>query len=299
MTSSRAGAPRQVAAPPGSRESTPYSRFIPREELPAFANWMPGALADGAAAAPSSNPARPGAASAHPRQPNQPSVPARPGEAAPTAADLHAARQAGYQDGYRDGLVALESFKHSAAQQMSAQFAPLLHSFDAQLGALDGRIAATVAQVATELARQVVRSELQTRPQLVAQVAQEAVQAVLLSARHIVVQVNPADFELIQRGAADALAAHGARLVGQQHVERGGCLVETDAGTIDARIEARWHDAVQALGTAVAWSAAAPAPAASAASAVTADPSDPTTQPHTPGPAVPALDPDPDAAAAA
>ena len=263
MTSSRAGAPRQVPPPPGSRAGTPYSRFIPREELQGFANWMPGALSGGAAAV-----AAGGA-------PNRAFNSARPAEAAPTPADVHAARQAGYQDGYRDGLVALESFKHSVSLQMSGQFAPLLQSFDAQLGALEQRIAAAVARVASELARQVVRSELQARPQLVAQVAQEAVQAVLLSARQIVVQVNPADLDLIGDGAADALAARGARLVGQQHVERGGCLIETDAGSVDARIEARWHDAVQALGTDVVWSAAAPDPA----------------------PVAPALDTDPAAAA--
>ncbi len=249
MTSSRTSVARQVAPPPNSREGSPYSRFIPREELPAFASWMPGALhADGAGATPARRASDKDMAAAAWQPKAEPVL---------TAAAVHAARQAGYQDGYRDGLVALESFKQSAAAQMSAQmsgqFAPLLHSFEAQLGALEHRIAASVAQVASQLARQVVRSELQTRPELVAQVAQEAVQAVLLSARQVVVQVHPADLLLITGEAADALAARGARLVGQHHIERGGCLVETDAGTVDARIEARWHDAVHALGTEVAW----------------------------------------------
>ena len=251
MTSSRATAPRQVPPPPGSREGTPYSRFIPREELHGFANWVPGALSDDPGAA---SPKR--RATDHAPAPNA----ARPAaEPSLGPADVHAARQAGYQDGYRDGLVALESFKQSTALQMSGQFAPLLQSFDAQLAGLEQRIALTVAQVASQLARQVVRSELQTRPELISKVAQEAVQAVLLSARQIVLQVNPADLEMIHRDAADALAARGARLVGQHHIERGGCLVETDAGTVDARIEARWHDAVHALGTQVVWADVAPA----------------------------------------
>ncbi|WP_088281832.1 FliH/SctL family protein [Ideonella sp. A 288] len=238
MSSSRSNGPRQVPPPPGSRTAASYTRFIPREELQGFASWMPDSFGD-----------TPAQASAAPEPAPAPAEPS----AAEWQAEVNAARQAGYQDGYRDGLSALESFKQSFARQMSGQFAPLVQSFDAQLGALEQRIAASVAQVAVQLARQVVRSELAARPALVAQVAQEAVHAVLMSAKHIVVHVNPADQALIDGEAAETLAARGARMVGQASIERGGCLVETDAGTIDARVEARWNDTVQALGTEVPW----------------------------------------------
>jgi flagellar assembly protein FliH len=244
MSSSKAPGPRQVPPPPNSRAGTPYTRFIPREELHGFANWTPGAFggldgakhhaagAGGAAAADGDAPA------------------AGPEE---VKAALQAARQAGYADGYRDGLVALESFKQSLTQQMSGQFAPLLQSLSDRLGALEQQIAETVATVAVQLARQVVRSELDVRPELVCAVASEAVNAVLLSARSIVVQVHPDDHALIASSAGEALAARGARLVAQHGIARGGCLLETDAGIVDARIESRWNDAVCALGTAVPW----------------------------------------------
>ena len=240
MTSSKSNGPRQVPPPPNSRAGTPYTRFIPREELQGFANWTPDAFGGPQ-----------GPASSRPTARTEPE--SAEAQAAELKAAVGAARQNGYEAGYRDGMVALESFKQSFAQQMSAQFAPLLQSFDSQLSALEQRIAASVAQVATQLARQVVRTELSTRPELVAAVAQEAVNAVLMSAKHIVVQVNPADQALIAEHAADALAARGARLVPQPSIERGGCLVETDAGNIDARIASRWHDTVQALGTDVEW----------------------------------------------
>jgi len=242
MTSSsdRRSGPRQVPPPQGgaAKPSSPHARFIPREELGAFASWTP----DGFGGVP-----RP-----------QPGVRApEPEPAAPTAeeieAHLHAARQAGYQDGYRDGLVALDSFKQSFAQQMSAQIGQLLQSFDTQLDTLEQQMAEAVARTATELARQVVRSELQQRPELVAQVAEEAVNAVLMSAHHIRVHVNPQDQPLVAEGAAEALAARGARLMASSAVARGGCLIESDAGSIDARVEARWAQAAQALGQDVPW----------------------------------------------
>ncbi len=239
MTSSRLHSPRQVPPPPNSRAGTPYTRFIPREELQGFASWAPEAFAATAG----------DRAAAH-REPESSTAQAPSTE---WQARETLARQQGYQDGYRDGLVALESFKHSFAQQLSGQFVPLLHSFDAGLMALEQDIAAAVARIATQLARQVVRSELATRPEAINQVAHEAVHAVLLSAKHIVVQVHPDDHALVSVGAAEALAARGARLLAQSHIERGGCLVESDAGSIDARIASRWADGVQALGTGVEW----------------------------------------------
>ena len=172
---------------------------------------------------------------------------------AETAQQVAAARTQGYQDGYRDGLVALESFKQSFASQLSAQVGQVLQALDSELGQLEQQMATSLARVATELARQVVRSELSVRPALVAQVARDAVNAVLASARQITVLVNPDDHALVAGGCEDALLARGARLLAQAGIARGGCRVESDAGTVDARVAARWAQATHALGTGVAW----------------------------------------------
>ena len=165
MTSSERGG---AAAAPAS----PHSRFIPREELSQFSSWQPDAFGDAAGKTPSAD--------------------VRGSD--PQAA-LQAARQSGYQDGYRDGLVALDSFKQSFATQMAAQLGTLVAAFDAEFAQLESQIADSIARTATALARQVVRSELAQRPELVAQVAAQAVEAVLLSAKHIRVHVHPDDLD--------------------------------------------------------------------------------------------------------
>ena len=205
-----------------------YGRFIPREELQDFASWKPGAFGAGAGAA---------------------AVP----DSVEQQALAHAARQAGYQEGYRDGLVALDNFKRSVLQSNAAQFGALLQQFDEQLDALELEMARSLARVAASIAQQVVRDELTAQPQRIARVAQEAVEAVLLSARHIVVQVNPQDLALVEQGAAEALAARGARLVADAGIERGGCRVLSDVGTIDARITARWQHASATIGAELPW----------------------------------------------
>jgi flagellar assembly protein FliH len=229
--SSKAGNARNVPPPAGARPASPYARFIPREELGDFASWKPshfGATSD-AAAPPTPDPSPPSADDWQAR--------------------VVAARQTGYQEGYRDGLVALEAFKQSFAQQATSQIGALLEAFDRQLGEVDRQAAQALSQTAVQLARQVLRTELQQRPELVAQVAAEAVNAVMLSARHISVQVHPQDLPLVAEGAAEALEARGARLQANPAVERGGVMVHSDVGAIDARIASRWAQAAAALGS--------------------------------------------------
>ena len=235
MTSPRT--PRNVPPPPGSTagKGSPYTRFIPREELSSFAAWAPGDF---------SSPAQESAPIEEPPAPDPVAV---------HAEQVQHARQSGYQDGYRDGLVALEGFKQSFASQTTTQVGALVRSVGEQLDALQQEMARALAATATALARQVLRSELAARPECVTQVAEQALDALLLSARHIVLRVHPDDHALIVAGSAEAIAARGARLVADAQIARGGCRVESDIGLVDATVDERWRRAVASLGSDLAW----------------------------------------------
>jgi flagellar assembly protein FliH len=240
------------SGPPGppKASSSPYSRFIPREELNSFAAWDPGTLSGGD---------RAGANGIHGglrRAADKEAAKASPAD--DMAAQLRAARQSGYQDGYRDGLVALDSFKQSFAGQMTAQIGLLVQSIGDQLDALEQQMAHSLAVSATQLARQIVRSELRQRPELVEAVAREATEALLLSARHITLRVHPDDLPAVAQGAADVLAARGARLIADAYIARGGCLVESDIGVLDATLQARWSRCAAALGNDESWETTTP-----------------------------------------
>ena len=152
-------------------------------------------------------------------------------------------------------MVALDAFKQSHARQVSTQIGALLHSVGSQLDELQQQMAVALATSASNLARQIVRTELAARPELVAKVAGEALDTLLLSAKHITVRVNPDDHEIVSQGAADTLAARGGRVVSDSAIARGGCLVESDIGTVDAAMHTRWRRATAALGCDQAWDA--------------------------------------------
>jgi len=246
--------PAQPGAPHAAVRPRTPADTVPQQPAPA---WPAGDLLAPQAAQPAAAPAAEPAPAAPGGAAAEDIAAALAAQRASLQADAReqaaAARQQGYQDGYRDGLVALDSFKESFASQTSSQVARVVQALDEDLGRLEQQLATSVARVATELARQVVRSELALRPGLVAQVAREAVNTVLMSARHITVLVHPDDHTLVAQGCEEALAARGARLLAQPGVARGGCRVESDAGVIDAQVATRWAQAVQALGSGVPW----------------------------------------------
>ncbi|MFZ2987875.1 FliH/SctL family protein [Ideonella sp.] len=256
MTSSKTG-PRPVPAPTGAaqRPANAYARFIPREELADFAAWQPDTFAGlGAATTPTGAPIKPAPAqAAEPDAPPPPPEPTPEELAAEWALRVQEARSQGRQEGYRDGLEALEAAKRQYAQQVTAQVVQVVAAFEEQMAGLESRMADAVLHTAVTLARQIVRSEITQRPACMAQVAQEAVAAVMLSAKHLRLRLHPDDLSLVEQGAGDALKARAVILQADQSLSRGGCVVESDLGQVDARIESRWARAAAVFDVDLAW----------------------------------------------
>jgi flagellar biosynthesis/type III secretory pathway protein FliH len=276
-----AGAGGQAGAP------NSYTRFIPREELRGFSAWAPESFEDPSVSksAPGQSPAgggvhkapfavRAGVAGAQGQGaarteppgpvggvPGQAPAPAKAPEPEPAPVDMDAvvrdSRQAGYQDGYRDGLSALESYKQTQAAQMAAfmsdQVGALVNDLHARLESLEQQLSGRIAGVALELARQVVRSEITQRPELVLSVADDAMTTLLASARQVVLRLNPEDHALAHGALEEVLQARGARMVADPHVSQGGCIVESDIAVVDATVEARWRKVAAAMGVATEW----------------------------------------------
>ncbi len=181
--------------------------------------------------------------------------------AGPTPEEIEAmvreARQVAYQEGYHNGLAALESYKATQSAQMAAymndQVGMLAADFHHRLESLEQQLAGRIAGVALELARQVVRAELDAHPEVVVAVAEEALGTLLATARQVVLRLNPDDHALAAPQLAEVLAARGARVVPDATLSRGSCFVESDIAVVDASVEARWDRAAAALGCRSPW----------------------------------------------
>lgn len=219
-----------------AREAAP-SRVIPRERLHGFAVWRPGSFDD------------PPAGAQHQDDDPGPPPPTEQEWLDRLQQAQQEAHQEGYHSGYRDGLVALENFKQTLALQATQQMDQLLERLEDEFDALQPQLARAACDIATSLAAQVLRQALRQQPEALAAVAQEAVNSVVQGARRITVHLHPDDLEWVRKGAPEALDARQARLVADQSLARGDCIVRSEAGAVDARVASRWAQATAALGT--------------------------------------------------
>lgn len=115
-----------------------------------------------------------------------------------------------------------------------------------------------VVRIAVEVAQRIVRRELRTDPGLIVRTAETALEQ-LSSASLVRVRAHPLDAQLLESRMNEIVSARDeaatVEIVPDGSIERGGCVVESDRGIVDARlhtqfeeIQARLFDALDTTG---------------------------------------------------
>ena len=156
-----------------------------------------------------------------------------------------AARDAGYAEGLAAGRV--------EGEQACARMKLLVESFSATLDNLDFRLADMVLELALDVARQVVASELSVHPERILDVVNLALKEMAETSREARLLLNPDDAALVRPHLDQVLDKNRLRIVEDARIVRGGCLIETSQGDLDATLPARWRQVVQVLGSNLNW----------------------------------------------
>lgn len=230
-------------------KSSPHSRFIPREEISAFSAWSFSAV-DGS----DSVPAVPTAVMAEPET--------------DTALEqaLAEARQQAYAEGFNHGhdagsqetRDALEATVRRSAEETAVRMGQLLHGMTDQLIASEQKIARQILELACDLARQVVRQELQVNTRHLRAVIGEALELLVEDGLPATVRMHPDDLVLVKGPLLETLGENAPELVADPAISPGGCLIQSPSATVDATIEKRWSRAVGNLGLSLDWNPEGP-----------------------------------------
>jgi flagellar biosynthesis/type III secretory pathway protein FliH len=157
-----------------------------------------------------------------------------------------AAERRGHDEGLAAGRALAE-----------AELEPLRAAFQAATAALGGArdgaievVEARAVELAVLLAEKIVAAALELDPHHLLSVAAGALRH-LVDKDEVVLEVNPADVALLQSELESLDATVGGpksiAVVGERRVGRGGCIVRTREGEIDARIEAQLERAAELL----------------------------------------------------
>jgi flagellar assembly protein FliH len=160
----------------------------------------------------------------------------------PMDASLRESWQAGYEQGHIEG-------EKSLGEQLVKQRAELHELLGGTLNSLREAIPQVIrdtenmmVSLALEVARKLV-SDIPISVPMVEAAVRDALTHVENSSQ-VIVRLHPADLELLQTAGSPLLASsqtpNDFRFLSSVEVSRGGCLVETRFGTVDARRETKF-----------------------------------------------------------
>ena len=150
-------------------------------------------------------------------------------------------RAAGLEEGRTQGRAAGEKrvteetrtmaqAHHAVAAALAEERAALLRAAERELFAL-----------ATAMAETIVRARVEADPQMAARAVRDAI-AIAGGRRALHVHLNPVDYDAMKPADTDVVL-----YAADPSVARGGCLVRTETGDIDAQIETQLQNLKEAL----------------------------------------------------
>lgn len=165
------------------------------------------------------------------------------------AAELEKLRAMARAEGYAEGVAA----GRIEGEQACTRMKQLAESFSSTLDNFDFRLADMVLELSLDIARQVVAGELAARPERILDVVNMALKQMAETSREARLLLNPEDAALVRPHLEQVLDKNRLRIVEDARIVRGGCLIESGQGDLDATLPARWRQVVQVLGSNKNW----------------------------------------------
>ena len=216
--------------------------MIPKEQQSAYQRWEMTSFGDERASTQARR-----AAMTPPPAPEQ--VDIVPRIALPTIEELEAIREQARAEGYADGARAGQIEAEGELEHLRA----IAAGFSDAVVQADETIAHDVLELALRLARGMVRTAFDVRPELILPVVQEAIGYLPVLSQPATLSLNPEDAEIVRQAMGQELIKGGWRIVDDATMARGGCKVDTASNQIDAQAQARWARLTHALQSNVDW----------------------------------------------
>jgi flagellar assembly protein FliH len=185
-----------------------------------------------------------------------PALPPAPEEPAPLpepetpAIDIAQIERAAYESGFSDGEKAGMAAAEQKFEAVVRRYTESLLELGRVKPALYARAERDVVRLAVEVAKKIVHREITADREIIQTLVRVALTRVAEKTA-LTVHLNPADHSYVvaHRAALSENEDGGGELtlVSDKSVERGGCLVRTDCGEVDARIGEQFREVERAF----------------------------------------------------
>lgn len=154
------------------------------------------------------------------------------------------AYEKGFEQGKKDG----EALGRKAYELQAERFKVVTDAISHRAEALLSAYEPVLIELVLNISKALVHHELTATPELVRSCLERGL-AMAVKGMPIRVHLHSEDLELIQQmeRLSEETSGHLLEFMADSSVERGGCLLETDMGVIDATLTTQWRTVSQAM----------------------------------------------------
>ncbi len=146
----------------------------------------------------------------------------------------------GQLDGKQEIWVTLSTQKAAEIQSMQQALQEIVDAFLSQRQAVWEQTETEMLEFVMEVSKKVLQTELEIRPEMTTDIIRHALRRVV-DKENVRIRVNPSELSSVRAHREDLIllldGIKNLEIVDDRRIGNGGCVIETNAGTIDARIE--------------------------------------------------------------
>ncbi len=148
-----------------------------------------------------------------------------------------------YQRGFREAEAILEGKMNEKLKEQIMYFEQMLKNFSNEVESFGQKIEIIVISLAVEIAKKIVKREIEMNDDFIVNQVKEAIKRVV-GVEKIRLRINPEDEKLIKELKPELLQiADSTRDIiveSDSSIDRGGCIIESELGNVDARISTQF-----------------------------------------------------------
>lgn len=166
-----------------------------------------------------------------------------------TSSHLHESSYAeGFEVGFQQGLQTVLANEQARIATFDAELRALVRRVEQALELWFQKAEDSLARLARAVARKVIATEIEARPELITPIVREAL-GYAKDSTSVRIRVNPFDLPTLEERRSELLAAcagiQGIEIVGDESLSRGSTIIETEGGVIDATVESKLDNLFQ------------------------------------------------------
>lgn len=155
---------------------------------------------------------------------------------------------AGFEEGKRAGFQTGHAEGKALARAEVARIHAVASSADEALQALGDTLSRKTVALAVAIAQKVMQREIKSHPESILHIVHEGLILLPDNAERVRITVNTDDLELVRGNLSETEAPADYVVAGSNEVQRGGCLITSPCGDIDATLETRMRRVLEVLG---------------------------------------------------